>query len=277
MGLELSRPACAPPARINSRDVPVLIVLLSLLWQPLNLRAQQSAQPGDSLTGTQIVERADANMRGRSNRATLAMTIVRPTWSRTVVLRSWMKGDDYSMILITKPPREKGQVFLTRGNEMWHWVPAINRMIKLPPSMMSQSWMGSDFSNNDLLRESSIVTDYTHELTGIEEMDGRRSYRVRLTPLPDAPVVWSKVLVWISTDDFLQVRTEEYDEGDVLVNVLTFGDVQRMDGRRIPTHMDMVPRDEEGRHKTILEIRSMEFNVDISDDFFSQRNMRRVR
>lgn len=229
-----------------------------------------------SLTGEQIVRRSDKVMRGESSRSELTMTIVRPNWRRSISMKSWTKGNRYSLVLITAPPREDGQAFLKRGVEMWHWVPSISRMIKIPPSMMSQSWMGSDFTNEDLLRESSIVTDYEHTLIDVDTIDGREAYRIRSIPRPQAPVVWSKVLLWIDTDNFTQVRTEDYDEDSTLVNVMTFSDVKDMGGREIPTRMVMVPQDEP-EHKTILEIEDMEFNVDLDDSFFSQRNMRRLR
>ncbi|MBD3239590.1 MAG: outer membrane lipoprotein-sorting protein [Chitinivibrionales bacterium] len=234
-------------------------------------------QPADtSLTGEEIVRRADKVMRGESSRSELTMTIVRPNWRRSISMKNWTKGNRYSLVFITAPPREEGQAFLKRGVEMWHWVPSISRMIKIPPSMMSQSWMGSDFTNEDLLRESSIVTDYTHTLLGIDTVDGREAYKIRSIPRPDAPVVWSKVLLWIDTDNFTQIRTEDYDEDSTLVNVMTFSEVREMDGREIPTRMVMVPQDEP-EHKTILEIEDMEFNVDVDDSFFSQSNMRRLR
>ncbi|MGK7371085.1 MAG: outer membrane lipoprotein-sorting protein, partial [Candidatus Halalkalibacterium sp. M3_1C_030] len=107
---------------------------------------------------TEIVKRADEKMRGESSRAEITMEIIRPTWSRSISMKAWSLGMDYSLILVTAPARDEGTAYLKRGNEIWNWLPDINRTIKMPPSMMSQSWMGSDFSNNDLVEESSIVT-----------------------------------------------------------------------------------------------------------------------
>ena len=114
------------------------------------------------LTAKQIIVRADALQRGETNKGEMSMTIIRPKWQRTIKMKMWSKGTDYSMTYITSPAKDKGQVFLKRKNEMWNWVPTISRMIKLPPSMMSQGWMGSDYSNDDILKESSIVVDYTN-------------------------------------------------------------------------------------------------------------------
>jgi len=114
------------------------------------------------LTAKQIIVKADALQRGETNKGEMSMTIIRPKWQRTIKMKMWSKGTDYSMTYITSPAKDKGQVFLKRKNEMWNWVPTISRMLKLPPSMMSQGWMGSDYSNDDILKESSIVVDYTN-------------------------------------------------------------------------------------------------------------------
>ena len=159
-------------------------VLLMLPGVSLPAASQQ-------LTAKEIVKKADEKFNGeKSGYSVMSMTIVRPTWQRTVEFKSWSLGDDYALTLITAPAREKGQTFLKRGTEMWSWNPAINRLIKLPPSMMSQGWMGSDYTNDDILRESSVVNDYDHSLEGEEVIDGRLCYRIRLTAREDAGVLW---------------------------------------------------------------------------------------
>src|SRR5512133_3614325 len=125
------------------------------------------------ITATEIIRRADEKFNGeKSGYSVMTMTIVRPSWQRTVEFKSWSKEDDYALTLITAPAREKGQTFLKRKTEMWSWNPSINRLIKLPPSMMSQGWMGSDYTNDDILRESSVVNDYSHSIAGSETIDG---------------------------------------------------------------------------------------------------------
>lgn len=224
----------------------------------------------------EIVQKADDKFRGKSSEGTMTMIIERPTWSRTVTMKSWSMGNEYSLIYITAPAKEKGQVFLKRESEMWNWVPNIERMIKLPPSMMMQSWMGSDFTNDDLVRESSIVTDYTHKIIGEETINGYESCKIELIPLPDAPVVWGKVLMWISKDEFYWLRSEFYDEDNILVNTETLSDIKKMDDRTMPTRMEMIPADEEG-HKTIMIYDKIDFDVKIDESFFSQQNMKRIR
>ncbi|MBD3616624.1 MAG: outer membrane lipoprotein-sorting protein [Gracilimonas sp.] len=224
---------------------------------------------------TEIIRQMDEKMRGESLEAELTMTIVRPSWDRTISMKSWSRGTEYSLILITGPARDEGTAFLKRGNEIWNWVPSVGRTIKMPPSMMMQSWMGSDFTNDDLVRESSVVIDYEHELVGEETIEGYECYKIKMTPKPDAPVVWEQVDVWISKEEYIQLRSEFYDEYGELINVMKGMNVKEFDGRLIPSKMEMIPQDKEG-HKTVMEYKSMEFNEGIPESFFSVQNMRRV-
>jgi hypothetical protein len=190
-------------------------------------------------------------------------------------MKSWSKGTTYALILITSPAKEKGQVFLKRDKEMWNWVPSIERMIKIPPSMMMQSWMGSDFTNDDLVRESSIVIDYEHNYLGEEDVNGISCWKLELIPKPEAPVVWGKIIAWIDKE-YNQLKVEYYDEDEFLVNIMNQSDIRLMDDREIPTHLEMIPADEEGK-KTVISILSATFDDPIPENFFSQQNMQRVR
>lgn len=228
------------------------------------------------MTAKQIIEQADKKNRGESMKGIMSMTIVRPKWERTIVMKNWSKGDENFMIYITEPAKEKGQVFLKVGKEMWNYVPTISRMIKIPPSMMMQSWMGSDFTNDDLVKQSSIVVDYTHKLLGEEDVRGQNCYILELVPLPDAPVVWGKIKSWITTDGFNLWKTEYYDEDGFLINVENAYNLKMMGDRIIPTKIEMIPADEEGK-KTVLEFHELEYNIDIDDSFFSKQNMKKVR
>lgn len=222
-----------------------------------------------------IVQKAYDKMQGESSRVEMTMNIIRPKWRRSVSMKAWSLGQEYSLILITAPARDKGSAYLKRGNEIWNWKPSINRTIKLPPSMMSQSWMGSDFSNNDLVRESSVVVDYNHTLLGDSTLSGRDTYKIQMIPKPDAPIVWSKVITYISKDEYLQLRSEFYDEDGKMVRLMTGSDLKIMDGRLLPTRMEMVPLEEEG-NKTVIIYEQMKFDVNLSESFFSIQNMKRV-
>lgn len=247
--------------------LPILLAILTLLAAlPFSAPAQNA---------TEIVKKADEKMRGESSRAEMTMKIVRPTWERSVSMKAWSMGEDYSLILITAPARDEGSAYLKRENEIWNWLPDINRTIKLPPSMMSQSWMGSDFSNNDLVRESSIVTDYTHTLAGDSTLNSYHCYKIELVPKPDAPVVWSKVTTFISKDEYLQLRTEFYDENQEMIRLMESSEIKEMGGRRIPTRLEMIPLKENGK-KTILIYQDIKFDIDISERFFSIQNMKRI-
>jgi outer membrane lipoprotein-sorting protein len=206
----------------------------------------------------------------------MTMTIVRPTWKRTIGFKNWTKGTEYSLALITAPAKEKGQAYLKRENEMWSWNPTINRMIKLPPSMLAQGWMGSDFTNDDLLNESSVVVDYTHKKIGEEDISGRKCYKIELIPLEDAAVVWGKIYIWISVDEYLWMKAEYYDEDDYLIKTELAYDIKNMDGRIIPAKYELIPADKEG-HKTVVVMDEIKFNIPLSDDFFSQQNMKKIR
>lgn len=233
-----------------------------------------SAQP---YSATDIVKKADEKFNGeKSSIMVMSMTIVRPTWQRTVEFKNWSLGRENALTLITAPAKDAGQTFLKRGTEMWSWNPSISRLIKLPPSMMSQGWMGSDYTNDDILKESSIVNDYTHEITGEEAIAGRDCYKIKMVAKEDAAVIWGSQMRWIDKKDFLVMRAELYDEDGVLVRTETGSEIKTMDGRIIQTKIELVPADEPG-NKTVLVIKDIKFNIAIQESFFSQQNMKNVR
>lgn len=236
----------------------------------VNLNAQE-------LTAKEVIHEADDQINGEeSSISEMSMTIVRPTWERTVEFKNWVKGSDYALTLITAPASEKGQTYLKRGNEMWNWNPSISRLIKLPPSMISQGWMGSDYTNDDILKESSIVEDYTHRFQGEEEIEGRLCYKIKMEAKEGAAVIWGHQVRWIDKTNFLFMKAELYDEDGYLVRTELGKEIRRMDGRLIPSALELIPEEEEG-HKTIVNIEQIEFNVPISNRFFSQQNMKKLR
>jgi len=246
------------------------VLLLSLVAFTILVGSLTEAQEAK-----EIITRADAKSRGRYLEQELRMTITRPDWERTLTMKSWSKGTQYSMVLVTAPAKEKGQVFLKREKEMWNWVPSIERLIKIPPSMMMQSWMGSDFTNDDLVKESSIVNDYDHSLLGNETIDGAACWKVQLVPKPDAPVVWGKVISWVDKN-YNQRKLEYYDEDGTLVNTMYLSEIKLMNDREIPTRMEMVPAGDKGK-KTVVEILSAIYEKPIPDSYFSIQNMKIVR
>ena len=233
-------------------------------------------RPQQDLTAKDIVEKADDNMRGKTSQANITIKIIRPTWSREMNMKAWSKGDDYSMILVKSPPKEKGTVFLKRVKEVWNWIPSIERNIKLPPSMMSQSWMGTDFTNDDLVKEASSVVDYTHKHLGKETITGKECYKIEMIPKPSAAIVWEKVIVWIDIKDFLQLKAEFYDEDGKLVNIMNSGAVKEMGGRKITSKIEMIPVDKEGNSTWII-YNNIVFDEEIDDNFFTTRNMKQLK
>jgi len=233
--------------------------------------------PGQELSPKEIIRKVDEKFNGeKTSISQMSMTIVRPSWERSFDFKNWNSGRDYSLTLITAPAKDKGQSFLKRHTEMWNWNPTISRLIKLPPSMMSQGWMGSDYTNDDILKESSVVNDYEHEIAGEEELYGRTCYKIMMVAKEEAAVIWGHQIRWIDKKDFLFLKSELYDEDGYLVRTETGSEIKTMDGRLIPTRIEMIPAEEEG-HKTIMEIKEIQFNAPIKDSFFSQQNMKRVR
>lgn len=177
------------------------------------------------------------------------------------------------MVLVLSPAKDKGISFLKKGKEVWNWMPALERSIKLPPSMMNQSWMGTDFTNDDLVKESSIVEDYVHTIKGDTLIQNRQCYIIQMIPKAETAVVWSKVLVCIDKKDYLELHSRFYDEDGQLINIMNAYDVKLMDGRVIPTRFEMIPADKKSQ-KTEMIYRSIKYNRPIEDGFFSTQRMK---
>ena len=250
-----------------------VIIIFFLMLQGSSLNSLS----GQEISAAEIIKKTDDKFKGeQSGYSVMTMTIVRPSWQRAVEFKSWSKEDDYALTLITAPAREKGQTFLKRKTEMWSWNPSINRLVKLPPSMMSQGWMGSDYTNDDILRESSVVDDYNHSIEGTETFDGHECWKIKLIAKEDAGVLWGHQVWWIDKIEFIALKAELYDEDDYLVRTEKASELRMMDGRLIPTLIELVPAENEG-YKTILKITEIKFNIKIEESFFSQQNMKTIR
>lgn len=239
-------------------------VLVTLLFSSLYVSGQDAQS---------IVKKADEKMRGSSSRVELTIKTIRPGWTRSMDIKAWMKGNDLSMILVQSPARDKGTAFLKRKKEVWNWMPILERTIKLPPSMMSQSWMGTDFTNDDLVRESSVVKDYYHSIIGDTLIDKRNCYIIQMMPKPEAAVVWGKLIVCIDKKDFLELHTKFFDEDGKLINIMNAYDVKIMDGRLIPTRFEMIPLEKKNQ-KTEMIYRNIKYNLPIEDKFFTTEKMK---
>jgi outer membrane lipoprotein-sorting protein len=214
-------------------------------------------------------------MRGLASYSIVDMTIHRPEWERTMTIEAWTKGETKSLFIITAPPKDEGNGTLKKGQEMWMYNPKVNRVIKLPPSMMSQSWMGSDFSNNDIAKSDSLIHDYIHTLEGTEEHDGKKVYLVTSMPKPAAPVVWGMLKLKIREDEIL-LSEEFYDEDKELVKSMITLDIEMMDDRPYPKVWRMQKADTEGEY-TELYYKELEFKDTLSDNLFTLSNLRTPR
>ncbi len=241
-------------------------LLIALLFVPQLLAAQSAVE---------IVTQMDDKLKGKSLRSENSITIVRPTYTREMTMVTWSKGRDYSLTLMTGPKRDQGSTFLNRDKEVWSYTPSIERIIKLPPSMMSQNWMGTDFTNDDLVQQSSMVTDYDHTLGTEETLEGYECYQVIMIPKEDAAIVWGKVIVWVDKTEFMQLKVEFYDEDGYLVNTMLGTKPKTFDGKLLPSVMEMIPADKPG-NKTVMTTISMDFDIAIEESFFTTRNMKSV-
>ena len=217
-----------------------------------------------------ILDRVETLLWGKNVQGEYEMTITTPRWQRTLALRAWMERPRRSFIRILGPAKEKGIGSLRIGAEMWNYLPNVERTIKIPPSMMLQPWMGSDFTNDDLVKSSSIVDDYVSRVLREEGP----AYVLELIPKPDAAVVWGKILYWVRKSDFIPLKEEFYDERGALVRVRSFSEIRPMGGRTIPTKWEIRPSDKPGNSTTIL-VKSAVYDRSIDAEIFTQRNLQK--
>jgi outer membrane lipoprotein-sorting protein len=215
-------------------------------------------------------------LRGGSAYSEMTITSVRPKWSKVMELKTWTEGSTKSVTLVTSPAKEKGTVFLMNDKEIWNYVPSIDRTIKLPPSMMMQNWMGTDLTNDDMVKQSSIVADYDHKILGSEKIDDLMCWKIELTPKKDAAVVWGKIILWIDKEDYMQMKALYYDEDGFLVNKIITSDIKQFGDKKLPSKMEFIPVDKKG-HKTIIEYKTWKFGVTIPEEYFTTRYMKRLK
>ena len=237
----------------------IWLALLSGFVAPLPVHAQSARD---------IMDLVDQLMRGESSIARITMDIQTENWDRSLTLRTWSLGTDHSLIRIETPQREAGTATLMANQEVWNYLPRVDRTIKVPSSMMAGSWMGSHLTNDDLVKESRLVDDYEIEREGTEV------WEFLLTPLPEAPVVWGKIRYAVRKQDFMPLWARYYDESDEIVRTMTFSDFRLMGSRLVPAVMTMQPADKP-EETTVIRYHELDFDVDLDEDDFSLRNLRR--
>ena len=244
------------------------LLLIFLFFSTFNICAQDA---------NQILKNSEEKITGiKSSYQEMMIKIVRPKWSKEMTMKGWSIGEDYFTSVILSPAKEKGIVFLKRENEVWNYIPSIERTIKLPPSMMMQNWMGTDFTNDDLVQRSSITDDYANTVIGNEIIDGLDCWIIELIPNEDAAVVWGKLVMWIDKRDYMQLKTQFFDEYDEMVSVMTGKAIKNFDGKKLPAIIEFVPLDKEG-NKTIVERIVWKFDIDINERFFLPNYMKNLR
>ena len=245
----------------------ILSVIFLLIVLTFSIIAQDAKE---------IIAKSDELIKSKSSYAEFSMEIIKTDWTRSFGMKSWALEPDYAMIYVTEPARDKGTVTLKRKKEVWNWIPAAQKVIKIPPSMMLQSWMGSDFTNDDLVKESSVVNDYTHSIVNEQSFNGYECYVIESIPKEEAGVVWGRLLTWISKEYYFALKTEFYDEDEFLVKKYIGSEIKEMDGRTFPTHWEMLPEDRPGE-KTTFTYLMIQFNHPVKESFFAEKNMKRVR
>ncbi|NBX67450.1 MAG: outer membrane lipoprotein-sorting protein [Proteobacteria bacterium] len=226
-----------------------------------------------SVNPTAVVEKGESQMRGISTQMTMTMNINHEAYQRELKLRSWTQGKEKSLVVILTPAKETGVASLRVDNQMWNFFPKTDQTVRVPTSVMLQSWMGSDFTNDDLMKLSSLSTDYTHQLLGTEKLGKEKVYLIECLPKPDAPVVWSKIKYWARVSDSLPVKEEYFDEKGKLVRTLQLSGFKKMDDRIIPTQLRIrnvdSPKDE-----TTVTYEKILFDRKIPAKWFEKETLR---
>ncbi len=234
--------------------------------------------PPATPTARALAEQVESTFRGESAFLDATMIVKSPRLPepRRVRFQSWDdRGGKRSFIRILEPAKDRGSAFLKLHPNLWSWVPRVERTIRIPPSMMLQSWMGSDFTNDDLVRESSVLDDYDHRWLGVDpNHEGARAYVIEYRPRENAPVVWGRIVAWIDPVRLAPVRQEYFDEAGVKLRVMTLGDFRDVGKRSYPHRWSMVPLDKPG-HETSIVVNAVRFDEKLDDEIFTQRNLTR--
>ena len=225
--------------------------------------------------GKTIVRDAINHWRGLSSYTEMTMVIHRPDWERSMTMRAWTKGDKKTLVRVVEPKKDRGNGTLTDDKSMWSYSPKVNRVIKVPSSMMGQSWMGSDFSNKDIAKADDIVDEYQHSILKTEEIDGVTIYDIQSIPNEDAAVVWGSELMRIR-EDHVVMRHAFYDQDGELVKTLETLEIVEMGGRMIAKQQRMIKTDEPDKW-TEIQVNDVEYEVDLKDSLFTLSNLRNPR
>ena len=259
------------PIGAKSKD---FVVLKGLILAAVALAGASSASAA-APNADAILRQAYDNYRAKSSETQVAMTVHRPAWERHMDMKAWTRGETDALVRFVAPAKDAGNATLKLSNDTWVFNPKLNQVIKLPASMMSQSWMGSDFSYNDLAKSEDIITDYTHRLVGTAQTGGHAVWSIEATPKPGAAVVWGKVVLEVR-DDYVVVGETFYDQDGKPARRMTADKVATLAGRPYPVSMTMRPLDQPGQW-TRIETSNAQFNVATPAYLFTLSNLQNPR
>jgi hypothetical protein len=254
--------------RIRARIRTILLGAAGIALMAALPAARAAAQ-----TPKDIVDRVDRLLRGASSEGRLTMQITTRQWTRSLDLRIWSLGTDYALVRVLAPQREAGTATLKAETDVWNYLPRVDRTIKIPPSLMMGSWMGSHFTNDDLVRESRMALDYDITISFDGERDSAAVWELTLVPRPDAPVVWGKVVEQVRKEDLMPLWARYYDDAGHLARTMTYGDFRVMGGRKVPARLTVIPADKPDE-STVIIYRDLQFDVGLTPAFFSLQALR---
>jgi outer membrane lipoprotein-sorting protein len=240
------------------------LTLLALSWQ-----AVAQPEPRD------LIEKAMDHWRGVTSHTEMTMVIHRPDWERSMSMQSWTQGAKHSLVRVTAPAKDAGNGSLVKDNNMWSYTPKINRVIKVPSSMMGQSWMGSDLSNKDISKSTDIIDQYDHTLLESRQDNGHNSYVIQSIPHEDAPVVWGKEILTIR-DDYIMLEQQFWDQDGILVKTFKTTDIRDFDGRSVAATMRMQEIEKPGQW-TEMRVDGAQFDIDLPANLFTLSSLRNPR
>ncbi len=243
-------------------SIPLILFSFSLF--SINLSKQKTAE--------EIIKKVDELYRSKSSYAVMEMQITTTHWKRTLKMKAWSIGMKKTFIRILSPKKDRGMANLRVGNEMWNYLPKVNKVIKIPPSMMMSSWMGSDFTNDDLVKEFTFINDYHFEKTKVKNPKKGMIY-VKCKPKEGLPIVWGHVTIAVRENDYIPVWEKFYDEKGKLMRVMNFSDIKNFGNKKIPAKLEIIPKNKKNQKTTVTYIEA-KFDIKLDKSTFTLRNLR---
>ncbi len=242
-----------------------VLVLLPFLFTSFSVSAIEIKE---------LIQHIDELWRGDTSRATMSMTVKTQRYERSMTMEAWSKGKEYSLVVIRQPIKDKGIATLKVKDNIWNYLPKIDRVTKVPSSMMSGSWMGSHFTNDDLVKESTFEDDYKSSITFEGVRDGISIYEMTSVPKEDAAVVWGKVVMQIEQKTLAPHQAFYYDEEGLLIRTMTFDQPQQINKLTVPMRLTLQPEDKPDE-STVIVYKEIKLDIPIEENFFSLQNLQR--